>query len=71
MLAKLKPLDLGSGAPQRPPIWRRATASISAAGHHRPVDRPEFDLGLIAAVSSFGADSAVLLHMIAGRPPCR
>ena len=39
-------------------------AHLYGAGDHRPRRRRSFPGG-IAAVSSFGADSAVLLHMIA------
>ena len=68
MLAKLKPLDA------------RTEAEIEAAaleeryGHLDPQDLialsiGRFGAGDIAAVSSFGADSAVLLHMIARIDP--
>ena len=68
MLAKLKPLDAETEAQER------AAALEERFGHLAPQDLialsiGRFDHGQLAAVSSFGADSAVLLHMIARIDP--
>ena len=68
MLAKLKPLDAEAEA------QIEAAALDERYGHLAPQDliaisAGRFRPGQIAAVSSFGADSAVLLHMIARIDP--
>lgn len=68
MLAKLKPLDADAAAAIE------AAALEARYGHLAPQDIialaiGRFDAAGIGAVSSFGADSAVLLHMIARVDP--
>lgn len=68
MLAKLRPLDADEQAAIE------AAALEARYGHLAPQDVitlsiGRFDAGGIGAVSSFGADSAVLLHMVARIDP--
>ncbi|WP_054309671.1 phosphoadenylyl-sulfate reductase [Mesorhizobium sp. 1M-11] len=69
MLAKPRPLD--QAVPSESGAAAQAVAFESLYGHlspHEIIERAATELfaGELAAVSSFGADSAVLLHMIAG-----
>ena len=54
-----------SASDQAPTASKRRYGHLSAAGRDRGMRSIEDFAGGIAAVSSFGADSAVLLHMIA------
>ncbi|MFE0018131.1 phosphoadenylyl-sulfate reductase [Mesorhizobium sp. NPDC059054] len=69
MLAKPRPLD--QAGPSESGAAAQAVAFEALYGHlspHEIIERAATELfaGELAAVSSFGADSAVLLHMIAG-----
>ncbi|WP_144377177.1 phosphoadenylyl-sulfate reductase [Mesorhizobium amorphae] len=68
MLAKPRPLD--QAVPGESGVAAQAAAFEALYGHlsaHEIIERAASDLfpGELAAVSSFGADSAVLLHLIA------
>ncbi|MBR2688315.1 MAG: phosphoadenylyl-sulfate reductase [Aquamicrobium sp.] len=68
MLAKPRPLD--QAVPGESGVAAQAAAFEALYGHlsaHEIIERAVSDLfpGELAAVSSFGADSAVLLHLIA------
>lgn len=68
MLAKPRPLD--QAVPGESGVAAQAVAYEALYGHlsaHEIIERAALDLfpGELAAVSSFGADSAVLLHLIA------
>lgn len=68
MLAKPRPLD--QAVPGESGVAAQAAAFEALCGHlsaHEIIERAVSDLfpGELAAVSSFGADSAVLLHLIA------